>query len=653
MNDLFNPWETSGQIKDGKLGSFYRSRVVDKAPIDPSVPTSYLASALPLRRVRWLGAIMLTGCLLLLARVAYLQVWNGQDYRSKADHNRTQVTSIPASRGIIYDLQGTALVRNEPNFTASVVPTELPDPKQAEYLNTLQTIADALGLQLTEIEPKIAEHAEKYYNQPLVLKEFIPHDEAIDLMSQFKGVPGVHIEAQAARHYLLPEQYAPIIGYLGRISPEDLEAGLSDDYDLSDHIGKTGLEYIYESVLRGRKGTVAKEVTAGGRMLDTIAEEPAIPGGNLVLAIDGQLQQALYDQIKSYADAHHLPGGAAVALDPRTGKVRALVSYPSYDPNVFIQGITSDLYSSLLNDSRKPLFDKAISGEYPSGSTFKLVVASAALQEGVVTPNTTVTSTGGLCINCTGFPDFPDWKAGGHGVTDVYKAIAESVNTYFYLAGGGTYDKDQREITGGLGIDRIDTYAQLFGLGSSSGIDLPGEATGFVPNPSWKEETKGEQWYLGDTYHVSSGQGDLLVTPLQVALYTMIVANGGTVYEPQLVDHVTDQSGVTTDTIDPVVVRDHIVDASNLAVVRAGMRQAVTSGSARSMGSLSVSSAGKTGTAEIGETGKKHSWYTTFLPYDEPKLVVTVLMEEGGDGTVAALPVAKAALSSFSIDSLE
>jgi penicillin-binding protein 2 len=224
------------------------------------------------------------------------------------------------------------------------------------------------------------------------------------------------------------------------------------------------------------------------------------------------------------------------------------------------------------------------------------------------------------------------------------------VNTYFYIAGGGTYDKDTREITGGLGIDRIAAYAKEFGLGEESGIPLPGEADGFVPTREWKEEAKGEPWYLGDTYHVSIGQGDLLVTPLQVAMYTSVVANGGTLYQPQLVDHITDQAGVTTQTVEPIIRRQQFVDDQYLAVVRAGMRQAVTGGSARTMSSLPMTSAGKTGTAQMGGTDKTHSWYTTFLPYENPKLVLTVLVEEGGESTEAAVPVAKAVLSKYGID---
>lgn len=650
MSDYFNPW-VDRSIKDGRLSKYYSNRVVDAAPIDPTVRSSFLTSALPQLRVRWLSIFMLTVCGVLLIRLVWLQLIRGADYRLTADANRIAVVTVPASRGIIYDRTGQALVRNEPNFVATVTPINLPDPDQAAYVSVLTTIATAVDIPLDQLQLQVADHAARYYSQPLVVKEFIPHDQALDLIVELKDVPGVEIIAQAARHYLQPEYYAPIIGYLGRISPEDLAAELSVDYDLSDHIGKTGLESTYETVLRGDKGSVSKEITASGQAVNTIAEEQAIPGGNVVLSIDSQLQQLLYEEIKSVADRNGLPGGAAVALDPRTGKVRALVSYPSYNPNLFIQGISSELYSSLLNDSRKPLFDKAISGEYPSGSTFKLVVAAAALETGVVTPSTTVHSTGGLCVNCSTRPDFPDWKTGGHGTTDIYKALAESVNTYFYLAGGGTYDKDKREITGGLGIDRMAEYARAFGLGTTTGIDIPGEADGFIPTPAWKEEAKGESWYLGDTYHVSIGQGDLLVTPLQVAIYTMIVANGGTFYQPQLVDHIINQSGVTTDTIAPVVRGSDFVDPSNLAVVRAGMHQAVTSGSARSMASLPITSGGKTGTAEIGETGKKHSWYTTFVPYEEPKLVLVVLMEEGGDGTETALPVAKAVLSKYSIDS--
>lgn len=638
MNDFFNPL-VNVTIKDAKLSQFYRKRIVDTVPVDPTVQSSFLSSALPTQRVRWLGRAMLAGCVILVGRLIWLQLLQGDDYRLAADANRIEVITVPATRGIITDQVGQPLVRNLPNFVATITPSELPTQYDSAAL------ASILDVDPEQLAQNVSSHAAKYFTQPLVVREFIPHDEALDLMTQFQTIPGAHIEVQAARDYVYPEIYAHILGYLGRISPNDLEAGVSADYDLSDHIGKTGLEGSYEDILRGRKGSVIKEVTAGGKKLNVIAEEQAVPGYNVVLTMDTTLQQLLYDVLQEEVDSRGLPGASAVALDPRTGEIRALVSYPSYDPNAFITGIDQASYASLIDDSRTPLFNRVISGEYPSGSTFKLVVAAAALQEGVVTANTTVHSTGGIMIDSL----FPDWKAGGHGTTDIYKALAESVNTYFYLAGGGSYDLETREITGGLGIDRIGQYANIFGLGENSGIALPGEADGFVPTRAWKEEAKGEAWYLGDTYHVSIGQGDLLVTPLQVALYTAAIANGGTLYQPSLVDHLIDQQGQTIDPVDPIVRRTALVDPAHLAVVREGMRLAVLSGSARSMNTLDISSAGKTGTAQIGGTTATHSWYTAFLPYDEPQLVLTVLVEEGGEGTEAALPIAKQVLSQYTL----
>lgn len=638
MSDFFNPLHDTS-IKDGRLSQYYQRRVVDTAPVDSTVQSTYLTSALPGRRVRWLGGLMVLGCALLLTRLGWLQLVQGSDHRLAADENRIEVITVAAARGIVSDLSGQPLVRNQPNFVAKVVPSELTEDFD------FTSLAGVLGVDAATLISQVQQHTNRYPTQPLVVREFIPHDEAIDMMVAVQSLPGVEITAQAAREYLQPELYAHILGYLGRISPDDLAAGLSDVYDLSDHIGKTGVESTYEDILRGRKGSIIKEVTAGGEALDVIAEEQAVPGYNIVLSIDTALQRSLYDALQQEVDSRGLPGASAVAIDPRTGDIRALVSYPSYDPNMFIQGIDQASYTTLVEDERKPLFNKAISGEYPSGSTFKLVVAAAALQEQVVTPMTTVQSTGGIMVDSL----FPDWKAGGHGTTDIYKALAESVNTYFYLAGGGQYDAEKREIAGGLGIDRIGAYARQFGLGEASGIALPGEADGFVPTRDWKEQEKGEPWYLGDTYHVSIGQGDLLVTPLQVALYTMVVANGGTLYQPHLVDRIVDQQGQAVDRVDPEVRQSGFIDPSYLAVVRQGMRQAVTVGSARSMNSVGIATAGKTGTAQIGGTAATHSWYTTFLPYDEPELVLTILVEEGGEGTEAALPIAKRVLSTYTL----
>jgi penicillin-binding protein 2 len=319
-------------------------------------------------------------------------------------------------------------------------------------------------------------------------------------------------------------------------------------------------------------------------------------------------------------------------MNPNNGQIITLISLPAYDNNLFAQGISQVNYDKFLNNKNNPLFNRAISGEIPSGSTIKPVIAAAALQEGIITENTSFLSNGGLSI---GQWFFPDWKFGGHGTTNVRKALAESVNTFFYYIGGGYKDFN------GLGLDNLVKYMHLFGLGEETGIDLPGESSGFVPTKEWKEETKDETWYIGDTYHISIGQGDILTTPLQVANFTAVVANGGILYKPMVVSALLDEHNNLVRNIEPVIIRQNFVDAYNLQVVREGMRQAVTSGSARSLSVLPVTSAGKTGTAQWSSRKANHAWFTGFAPYENPEIVITVLVEEGDEGSTMAAPIAK------------
>ncbi|MCK4554296.1 penicillin-binding protein 2, partial [Candidatus Parcubacteria bacterium] len=273
-----------------------------------------------------------------------------------------------------------------------------------------------------------------------------------------------------------------------------------------------------------------------------------------------------------------------------------------------------------------------ISGEYPSGSTIKPVIAAAALEEGIISEHTSFTSVGGIKV---GQWFFPDWRAGGHGITDVRRAIAESINTFFYYIGGGHQDFK------GLGIDRIYKYGELFGLNAQLGIDLAGEVSGFLPTKKWKEETKGERWYIGDTYHLSIGQGDILVTPLQVANYTSVFANGGALYRPHLVKQILSGGDKVFKEVEPVIIRDNFIGDYNIEIVRQGMRRTVTAGSARSLQSVPVAVAGKTGTAQWSSKKNHHAWFTGFAPYDNPEVVITILVEEGGEGSDVAVPIAK------------
>jgi penicillin-binding protein 2 len=323
---------------------------------------------------------------------------------------------------------------------------------------------------------------------------------------------------------------------------------------------------------------------------------------------------------------------AGIAMDPETGEILALVSIPAYNNNFFAQGITSARYNEIIDHPSNPLFNRAIAGEYPPGSVFKPVMATAGLEEGLINERTSFKSVGGIRV---GKWFFPDWKAGGHGVTDVRKAIAESVNTFFYYLGGGYNDFT------GLGVDKILEYAGRFGLGSETGIDLPAEADGLLPSRAWKKEEIGEGWYIGDTYHLSIGQGFLLTTPIQVANYTSVLANGRTLYRPSLIKEVTDSAGGVVKEFEPEVIRDNFIDKKNIEIVRQGMRQAVTRGSCAKLFDLPVKVAGKTGTAQWANDKPPHSWFTGFAPYENPEIVLTVLVEKGGDSEKISVPAAK------------
>jgi penicillin-binding protein 2 len=446
---------------------------------------------------------------------------------------------------------------------------------------------------------------------------------------QIAALPGFSLSTFEQRIYdPSASSLSHLLGYVGGISAAELAEPALADYRLVDQVGKAGLERGAESLLRGQNGKVQIEVDALGQELAIVNRTEPTPGANLTLSIDLGLQQFIQRRLEEVLRANQRSRAAVVAIDPRTGGVRALVSLPAYDSNQFATGIDAAAYAKLIADPDKPLFDRAIAGQFPAGSTFKPFVAYAALKEGVVTETTAFLSVGGIRV---GPWFFPDWRAGGHGLTDVRKALADSVNTYFYIVGGGY------EQTTGLGVERITAYARKFGFGETTGLPLPGEASGFLPSKQWKEETKGERWYVGDTYNLSIGQGDLLVTPIQMAAAAAALANGGTKVTPRLIEAV-DGSAATdilettaeTESLDPYVVQ----------VVREGMRQAVTRGSARLLSGLGFPVAGKTGTAQNIGDRPTHAWFIGFAPYQNPTLAVAILIEEGGEGSSVAVPLA-------------
>ncbi|MFA5029442.1 MAG: penicillin-binding protein 2 [Patescibacteria group bacterium] len=588
---------------------------------------SFLTPSLPIKKIRILFFVIIFGLALLLGRSFYLQVLNGSYYFSLAENNRIRIKNIQAQRGIIYDRNGKILVKNISGFSLLITQADL-SKDQFQKTEVLRKTSELAGIPLAEIEERLNK-ADKYFWQPIVVKTGIDYEKAMALKIASIDLPGISLEDDSWRQYLFSNSLSHLMGYVGKISTEEYEDNKSG-YLLSDNIGKTGLEKYYENLLRGKNGIKKIEVDSLGREKKIIAQEEPVNGSNLVLTIDADLEEKIYQTFKEALGKKY--NAVAVVSNPQTGEILALVDYPSYDNNLFATGISQQDYNNLLNDEKKPLFFRAISGEYPSGSTIKPVIALAALQEKVVDKNTSFNSVGGIWVGSKWF--FPDWNPGGHGITNVIKALALSVNTYFYYVGGGYGNFN------GLGVDLIDKYLNLFNLGQKTGIDLPAEKSGLVPTPAWKEENKKEQWYIGDTYHLAIGQGDLLVTPLQVNSWTATISAGGAIYRPHLVKEIVNPDG-RKELIAPIVVKSGIADRKNIDIVREGMRQAVLAGSARGISGLPVTAGGKTGTAQWNEKKNNHAWFTAFAPFDQPSFCITILVEEGGEGSSIAVPIAR------------
>ncbi|HTM68190.1 MAG TPA: penicillin-binding protein 2 [Candidatus Binatia bacterium] len=631
---------TDGETGFGAVRAPYADSIIDEAFLggdgivatDMAAQPAFIGLAIGERKLKAVFAALAAMLTLVVLRAGHVQIVKSAEYARLAEGNRSRQMLVPVERGVMYDRNGTPLVRNVPDFSVAVTPADLPKDPEARR-QAIGRLAAMLDLQPTDIEQKLEEFKD-YAGSAVTVADNLTHDQAVRVEIENASAPGVSLAVGTRREYLASAD-APslshVLGFEGRLTQKELDAS-GASYQPSDFIGKTGLERFYEPVLRGSYGKRRIEVDATGREKKVLSEETGQPGRNLVLTLDLDLQK---DVEKIFRDGLRAAGkkrGSVIVMKPSTGEVLAMVSEPAFDNNMFAKGITPDQFKALTDDPDHPLFPRAVSGEVASGSVFKLAVGAAAMAEHVITPNTTVLSTGGIRVDKW---FFPDWKAGGHGPTNLAKALAESVNTFFYYVGGG-YDDFK-----GLGIDRIAKYAHKFGLGQPLGIDLPAEASGFLPSKEWKEKVKKEQWYVGDTYHAAIGQGDVLVTPLQIATMTAVFANRGALVRPHVVAATTAADGTRTQ-VDPVTIDPQVVDAASIDAVRRGLRQAVTSGSARSLGDLPVAVAGKTGTAQWHPTKAPHAWFTSYAPYDKPEIVVTVMIEEGVEGSTTATPIAKA-----------
>lgn len=587
-----------------------------------------LSSSISRRRLRIGLGMIFAVVVLLIARSAQLQIVEGEQYSVLSLANREYVELIVPSRGVIMDRAGSPLAWSEPAFVLTMTPSQLPEGENRRTL--FEHVAGLIGLQPTDIDLLLTQYAFRP-DEAIPIEDDLPYEAAMRMAIEVADLPGFSLTTTTKRVYSsFVSSLSHVLGYMGPLTASDLEERRDDGYRLIDSIGKTGVEREYETLVRGIPGKLIYEVDALGNKLSIISKQDPTPGSNITLSIDAEFQKFIEQELQKILESVNASRGSVIAIDPSSGAVRALVSLPAYDANEFIEGITTEHYTALLENEDHPLFPRAIAGEFPSGSTFKPFVAYAALVEGIVSEHTSFLSTGGLRI---GQWFFPDWKEGGHGITDVRKAIAESVNTYFYILGGG-YDT----VTG-LGVERIMDYARIFGFGAPTGIDLGGEADGFLPSKEWKEQVKGERWYVGDTYHIAIGQGDFLTTPLQMAVATAVIANGGFKLTPYIVESGDGFGANLVKHMAPEEIQG--LDPYAMNIVREGLRQAVTQGSARSLNDLPQAVAGKTGTAQTPGELPPHSWFTGFGPYENPSIALAILVEEGGESTDSAVPLAK------------
>ena len=563
-------------------------------------------------------------CLVLATKLFSLQVQEGFVNLRLAEGNRLRSAPVAAPRGIITDQDGSPLVVNSTVYQLVVQTDKL------KSLNTVDArVFEIIQMSKDEVGEKIKTNTDA--TDYSVLKDDIDRDSALVLKSRLVSYDGFEVLPNYRRQYA-SNSFSHILGYIGKVSKEEVETKPS--LLVAGFDGKSGLEKTYDDYLQGIPGQRRTEVDAQGHMVRLLSEISPQIGSTVKTSIDKDLQlkateilQAKLDEVKSQ--------GVIVIEDPRDGSVKAMVSLPDYDGTKVSAGLSTEEYKNLTEDRSLPMYNRAVAGTYPPGSTIKPFIASAALQDGVVSSSAAFETPAEITV---GQWTFPDWKK-HDGVTDVRRAIAESNNIFFFALGGGW-----GPIKTGLGPDRIKEGLEKFGFGSKVGIDIPSESAGFIPTPQWKKSKTGENWYIGNTYNMSIGQGDVLVTPLQICNATATIANGGKLFKPHLVTSVLKPGGDVLrqfTEIDNLVAKD-VYSQDVLQAVREGMRQTVTSGSARSVFDLSfpIDVAAKTGTAQFGTEEKTHAWFTSYAPYDDPKIAITVIVEGAGEGFEHAAPVA-------------
>ena len=613
----------------------------------------------PLLRIILQGLLVfnLLLILFLFAKTFQLQILDHKNLSVLAEGNKYVSLRIQAERGVIYDRNLKQLVFNRPSFDLILEKNKLP-PDNEIRRKILEEVSHVIKINYHDLENKITGSE----SLQVLISENLDHKTLIILETKLPGeLPGFQIINNPVREYKEGKNFSHLIGYTGKIQTEELKKE-PQFYSITDYIGRSGVESFYEEVLRKNPGQMRIERDALGNIISQEIVRSPESGQSIVLWLDSDLQKKTKEVLERHCERLGANKAAVVALDPNTGGVLSMVSLPDFDNNLFQKGADSESLQGLLNDPSglRPLFNRTMAGRgYLTGSVIKPFIASAALEEKIITPEKQIYSGGYIEIQDQYNPEktyiYRDWKF--HGWADLRKAIADSVNIYFYAIGGG-YEKQA-----GLGPTKIKKYLEFFNWGSRTGIDLFGEGTGLVPDPEWKKSyfTKREDqiWYDGNTYYLSIGQEYVSATPLQVAVSTVAIANGGKVFQPQAARGVIGSLAFRPDSdqansiemikeFEPKIIRENFIDSENIKVIREGMRQTVTSGTATGwLNLLPVSAAAKTGSAQTGRYDKYgnellHNWITVFAPYENPEIVLTIIMEDVPGGVMGGpLPVAK------------
>lgn len=585
------------------------------------------------RRLTLLNVLVVLVFFLLIHRLWTLQVLQGNRYAALSEHNRVRVERIPGVRGMVFDRKGRLLVDSRPSFDVQFLPQ---DAGQSE--NTLRQLARLMKRDAAVFER--AKGGAKDPSRTIILERDVGWESVVAIETHQTDLPGVSVKVRARRSYLTDSIMAHVLGYLGEINSEQLKVLRKRGYTQGDEVGQFGLEKKWERYLAGENGGQQVEVDAMGRRIRVLNRLRAKPGHNVVLTIDRDLQETAFELLDGRE-------GAVVVLGVNSGAVLALVSTPSFDPNSFARGMTSREWNRIMSNAGRPLHNRVVQGQYPPGSTFKIVVALAALEEGVIEPDQRLFCNGSMLV---GNRLFRDWKTGGHGHVDLHKALVESCDVYFYQLG-------QR-----LGVNKIAKHARRFGFGDKTGIELDHEKPGLIPDADWKKKKFRQPWFPGETPSVAIGQGFVAVTPLQMANLMVMLGNGGTLYKPWFVRRVVSSDGKLVREYGPEKIASIPLKEEHLEPIRRALFDAVQSerGTGKNGRSELVSIVGKTGTAQVAEMRGKiiksedlpyavrdHAWFVAYAPAQKPEIAVAALVEHGGHGGSAAAPLVRQIIEKY------